>query len=662
MVRRMTTRRLLRTACLLGAPLLFTLAGCDDPRGPLPRGPRVIVFVWDGLRPDSISPADTPNLYALSQAGVNFADHHSTFPTFTMMNAAALATGAYPGTTGFYGNTFWIPGPSGGGSDGKPVDFNQPVFSEDYAILKDVDQYYQGQLLSVGTLFEVAQAAGLKTAAVGKSGPVFLQDRKAGGIILDEKVAFPESLIGDLAAAGIALPKTTPIGYPADEIHLSSDNGDPTAAASRKNLLDLPTADPTDASGNPYTKPNGYLADTFINYLLPRFDPRLTVLWLRNPDSTEHAYGVGSPDYKDALRAQDQILGRVLLGLHQNGIADTTDVIVVSDHAHSNVAGPTELFPLRSVVNAGVGEKVSSGFSVSGDVRLADLLTRAGFTAFDGAGCIYDPVMSGIMADGTPVYPTRTDDGTVCGAAGPYTTGSFVVPAQLAPKTIVIASNGGSEYLYVPDHDPATVAAAVAFLQSREEYGAVFVSPRYGDLAGTLPTDLIKVENAAGRSPDIIVSYTFDESAKIQGMRGIEFENMQGNRGMHGSFSPIDVHNTLVASGPHLKTHLTYSLPSANVDVAPTIAAILGLSLPSADGRPLLEALADGPDPESTLVTTGVLHPSQKAGPMTMKLPTDPDGKTLSQHSTYDIELSMKTLTQGGINYPYFDSAKAIRK
>src|ERR1700712_1448785 len=61
--------------------------------------PRVIVMVWDGLRPDSIDPEVTPRLAQLrDQLGVDFRDHHSVYPTFTMMNAAALATGVHSGT------------------------------------------------------------------------------------------------------------------------------------------------------------------------------------------------------------------------------------------------------------------------------------------------------------------------------------------------------------------------------------------------------------------------------------------------------------------------------------------------------------------------------------------------------------------------------------
>ena len=36
---------------------------------------------------------------------------------------------------------------------------------------------------------------------------------------------------------------------------------------------------------------------------------------------------------------------------------------------------------------------------------------------------------------------------------------------------------------------------------------------RYGDLPGTLPLNLIRVENTAGRNPDIVISYDFDVTA-----------------------------------------------------------------------------------------------------------------------------------------------------
>lgn len=95
-----------------------------------------------------------------------------------MMNASSFATGSFPDKAGFYGNTVWTPGATGKDSSGKTVDFNAPVFTEDYAILDALNAYYNNQLFMVATLFQKAQEAGLKTAVIGKSGAAYSRLQK----------------------------------------------------------------------------------------------------------------------------------------------------------------------------------------------------------------------------------------------------------------------------------------------------------------------------------------------------------------------------------------------------------------------------------------------------------------------------------------------------
>ena len=635
---------------------------------------KVIVFVWDGLRPDSVTMADTPNLFAMKQAGVDFQDNHSTYPTFTMMNSAAFATGSFPATTGFYGNTLWAPGATGPSSGGSAADFVDPAFTEDYAILQDLDTYYLNKLLLVGTLFQAAQARGLTTAAVGKSGAAFLQDYRKGGYIVDEKMVWPLSLAKEVQAQGDVLPSTTPFAYAPGQITLSSVNGSPTASAARVTLADKATGDPTAAQPAPPSAANLYLLQTYLSYVLPKA-PDVTLIWFRSPDSPEHNYGPGSPTYHDALKNQDFLLGQLQAALEQKGWDKTTDIIVVSDHGHSNVSGPLALFPLRAIASGAVGAVDGNGWSASGDVRLADLLSKAGIAnVFDGNGCIYVPAMSGIKADGSSVYPTLPFDAT-CAAnktsptntAG-YTTRSYAVPAGSLPAgAVVIATNGGSDYLYVPDHSATVVQSLVTELQKREEVGAIFVNSMYGTLVGTLPMSMVKLENA-GRAPDIIISYDFDADAMVAGVPGVEYESMSSgnNRGMHGSFSPRDVHNTLIAAGPDFKTSFADTLPTGNVDVAPTVAQIFGLSLPGANGRPLLEALIAGGGAIADYTSTpSTVNPTAAATGLTFQLPTDPTGATTDPALTvgsYSIDLKIKTLTKGTQSWTYFDSAKAVRQ
>jgi arylsulfatase A-like enzyme len=627
---------------------------------------RVIVFVWDGLRPDSINATDTPNLLALENAGVKFTDNHSTFPTFTMMNSSSFATGAFPEKVGFYGNSLWQPGPAGSDSGGHPFDFQQPVFTEDYGLLNALNAYYKNELLMVGTLFEAAQKAGKKTAAIGKSGAAFLQDYKRGGLILDEKHAWPLSFAQELQAQGLALPKTSPLAYQPNDLVLAATNGDPTAQLPKKALADGVSSDPTDAAGAPPNASNAYMMDVYLRYVLPTKDPDLSVVWFRNPDSTQHTYGPGSPNAHDALKSQDALLGQLRTRLAELGRDKKTDIIVVSDHGHSSVAGDKTTFPLRAIAGGVVGAPDANGWSASGEVRIADLLTRAGFTAYDGAGCEYEPSMNGTKADGTTVYPVNVDTtGTICGTAGAkYTTPSYKVPATLPPNAVVIAANGGSDYIYVPSHDAKLVADVTRFLQGRAEYGAIFVDPKY-DLAGTMSMDAIHVANAAGRNPDIIASFSFDANAVVAGMPGTEYSSMQGfnNRGMHGTFSPRDVHNTLIAFGPDFRKKWVDPLPTGNVDVAPTIARLLRVELPQAQGRPLLEAMLHGGVNDKSYSMFGdVAWSNDAATGLKVCLPTSPDCDEDKTRSTYFIELHSKTLYLGQKSYTYFDTAKAVRQ
>jgi len=113
-----------------------------------PAARRVIVFVWDGLRTDDLTPDITPNYFALARSGVVFADHHAVYPTFTMMNSASIATGTYPGVHGFYGNVVYAPFARGKNAKGADIDFSAPAFIEDFGVVEAVRDSYQGKLSS----------------------------------------------------------------------------------------------------------------------------------------------------------------------------------------------------------------------------------------------------------------------------------------------------------------------------------------------------------------------------------------------------------------------------------------------------------------------------------------------------------------------------------
>ena len=351
-----------------------------------PAARRVIIFVWDGLRADDLTPDITPNYFALARSGVVFADHHAVYPTFTMMNSASIATGTYPGVHGFYGNVVYAPSAKGKNAKGADIDFSAPAFIEDFGVVEAVRDSYQGRLTLVSTMLQAAQAKGLTTAAIGKFGAAFIQDYKRGGIILDEDAAMPLAFAKELQQAGYPLPRNSGNAYEAGALTLAKDNGDPTAPIPIQRLKDGQTGNPLDRSGALSRRGFAYLTDVFVNYILPNKKPDLTIFWSKEPDATSHAYGPGTYNSIDATRMNDEILGRVVEKLRQLGWEESTDIIITQDHNHSTVSGDVAHYPLRAIVDRGVGAHDPHGYSVSGFVRTAELLTRDGLKAYDGAG------------------------------------------------------------------------------------------------------------------------------------------------------------------------------------------------------------------------------------------------------------------------------------
>src|SRR4029079_3260931 len=497
---------------------------------------RVIIFVWDGLRADDLTPEIAPNYFALARSGVVFADHHAVYPTFTMMNSASIATGVYPGAHGFYGNVVYAPSAKGKNAKGADIDFSAPAFIEDFGVVEAVRDSYQGRLTLVPTMLQAAQAKGLTTAAIGKFGAAFLQDCSLGGIVFDEDAAMPLGFARELQQTGYPLPRNSGNAYEAGALTLAKDNGDPTAPIPVQRLKDGQTGNPLDCSGALSRRGFRYLTDVFVDYILPAKQPDLTVFWSKEPDATNHAYGPGTYNSIDATRMNDEILGRGMDKLRQLGWEQSTDIIITQDHNHSTVSGDVTDYPLRGIVENGVGSHDPQGYSVSGFVRTAELLTRDGLKAYDGAGCRDIPILSGITADGTHLYPAKdARDGNVCGRAQKYTSPRYVVPKPIPEGAIVVAANAGSDYLFVPDGNIDTVKPAVASLQSRLQFGAIFVSDKYGEGAGTLPMSLIKTENRGnGRAPDIIFSFSFDENVAVAGKSGISYASSVNRRGDHG--------------------------------------------------------------------------------------------------------------------------------
>jgi hypothetical protein len=178
---------------------------------------------------------------------------------------------------------------------------------------------------------------------------------------------------------------------------------------------------------------------------------------------------------------------------------------------------------------------------------------------------------------------------------------------------VVLASSGQAIGLHVAGHDPARIAALARFIQSCDWGGVVFTGARgpgdpHGTVEGTFALELIHCASP-GRGPDLLATFPWTSEPNAFGASGADLACTSGGARLltsdHGSMSPWNVRNTLLAWGAGIKRGVTAPAPAGNVDVAPTILALLGIDdHKGMDGRVLAEALVGGPDPAQVPVET----------------------------------------------------------
>src|SRR5277367_1737310 len=170
-----------RLSEILAVLLVFVAAPTraqDSPVAHRGRGRIVVLMVWDGLRPDFVTQRDTPNLFRLAREGVRFDKHHSIFPTLTMVNATALATGAPPGVNGLEGNNFYL-SPSAETPKGEIVSAEGAK-----AILNlNGSNEFKGRLIGLDTIAQEVAREGGYVGVIGKQGPTSVFDNRVATIV-----------------------------------------------------------------------------------------------------------------------------------------------------------------------------------------------------------------------------------------------------------------------------------------------------------------------------------------------------------------------------------------------------------------------------------------------------------------------------------------------
>jgi arylsulfatase A-like enzyme len=291
-------KRLSLFACSLLAALLFSA----EPASSAPKGKaeHIVVVVWDGMRPDFITPQFTPTLYQLARDGVFFKNHHPVYVSSTEVNGTAIATGAYPDRSGIMANTDYRP----------DIGYLGPLGTESIEAIRRGDMLTEGNFILVPTVAEILHGAGYPTVIAGTKPVALLHDRDP----------FTKRT-SDAAINSVTLHNGKTIPRPELE-RLIKVNED-------KNFTTNKTY--------PNATQDNWTTKSLTHGLWRKSVPKYTLLWLSEPDASQHETGPGSDTSINALETSDKNLEKVLKALEEKNLRDKTDVMVVSDHGFSTI-------------------------------------------------------------------------------------------------------------------------------------------------------------------------------------------------------------------------------------------------------------------------------------------------------------------------------------
>jgi hypothetical protein len=244
---------------------------------------------------------------------------------------------------------------------------------------------------------------------------------------------------------------------------------------------------------------------------------------------------------------------------------------------------------------------VNTGFLPPGFVAI-DLAHALGLPLYDpdsqitdaSGNKVYEPVDPTIPQQTATVRQRPTSGNGLIGG-----TGRILTPPD---AKVIVAANGGSDLVYVPDHDARLVQRIVSVLSQQDYVGGLFVDDIYGDVPGALPLSSINLKGSTALPvPAVALSFkTFatDPSDRLITAVQIADTGLQEGQGMHGTLGRDNSFNNMAALGPDFKSAFVDQAPVSNADIAVTLAKILGFDSPSNGelaGRVLTEALAGAP-------------------------------------------------------------------
>jgi arylsulfatase A-like enzyme len=616
-------QRVVLSALVLASLFLLAVAApAQEPAAPKPPARNVIIFVADGLRPGSVNEKDTPALWSIRQHGVNFVNSHSLYPTVTTANASAIATGHLLGDTGDFGNALWIGYP--GFATGN---FNLPTgtptpFLESDEVLADLSAHYGGNYLNETTLLTAAASNGFNTAAIGKIGPTAIQELES---IAPDRRAFPFGsatiMIDDQTGTASGFPLSPTLVQKIIDAGLSSE------APTRSNGYGPTAAWNNGYPGNrirpgtlhPNSTQQKWLADVATKVVLPQFQqdasrPFVLLFWSRDPDGTQHnqgdslgtlSPGINGDTSRQGVMNADRNLRQILdwLDAHPD-VKANTDIFVTSDHGFATISRQEISVTGRKTASVSAQQYY---YDASGSIDTDQGMLPYGFLAIDLAvgmqTNLFDPDRP--APEGSP-EPYRQIPLVPAIVQHPLMGNGLLGPDVRNPDgsdaRAIVTHNGGSDLIYVPDKNPDTVRQIVSLLTTYDYVGGIFVDDQYGPIPGALPMSSIGlIGSALTPHPAIVVAFKvfYLNPGDLQSAIQISDSDLQEGQGNHGGFGRDSTFNNMAAIGPDFKAGFADPVPVSNADIAPTIARILGLDIPShgaLKGRPIVEALRGQPD------------------------------------------------------------------
>jgi len=531
----------------------------------------LILFVPDGLRALKVTPETAPAMAEVRDKGVNFKNPHSIFPTFTTANASAMSTGHYLGDTGDFSNTIYT------GYTVAPVDTVVPFLESD-PVLHDVDEHFSGNYMNEDTVVKLARDKGYSTATIGKVGPAFIFDHtdKPGtpglhSIVVDDqtgsKNGVPLSDEVQAAMTKAGLPLTAP------------GRGDNAKAGDSK------TPGTTVAN----VAQQAYFTDVATKVVLPMFKERgkpfVLVVWSRDPDGSQHNQGdslgnvvpgINGPTSLASIKNADNNLAQLRKALDDLGLAATTNIMIAADHGFSTIS-----------------KESATSSTVKGtypDTPQGSL--PMGFVAIDLAKALNLPLFdpndkNNKIADNT--YPKF---------------GNGLIGDDPTKPDVVVAANGGSDLIYLPNNDKKLAVQIVKAMLEQDYVSGLFVRDDLGRFPGALPLSSLNMDGkAVTPHPAMMINFrSYAKGCDEPLLCTVEVADtvLRQGQGMHGNFSRGDTMNFMAAIGPDFKAGYVDQLPTSNADIGMTAARLLNLTPKHKGnliGRVMSETMPNGATP-----------------------------------------------------------------